>query len=57
MKIRDSYPDRITATFSVYPSQVSNVVVGAYNVRLSIHQLLENSNETLIYIIVVLQHD
>eukprot|EP01084_Bolivina_argentea_P298856 515071_1 len=44
LKIRDLYPDRITATFSVYPSpKVSDVVVEPYNATLSIHQLLENS--------------
>merc|ERR1712079_54671 len=32
LKIRDNYPDRITATFSVYPSpKVSDVVVEPYN--------------------------
>ena len=49
MKIRDDYPDRITATFNVYPSpKVSNVVVEPYNATLSIHQLLENSDETFV---------
>ena len=49
MKIRDNYPDRITATFSVYPSpKVSDVVVEPYNATLSIHQLLENSDETFV---------
>jgi tubulin beta len=47
LKIRDNYPDRITCTFSVYPSpKVSDVVVEPYNATLSIHQLLENSDET-----------
>merc|ERR1712113_765819 len=32
LKIRDNYPDRITATFSVYPSpKVSDVVVEPYD--------------------------
>ena len=49
MKIRDNYPDRITATYSVYPSpKVSDVVVEPYNATLSIHQLLENSDETFV---------
>ena len=49
LKIRDNYPDRITATFSVYPSpKVSDVVVEPYNAILSIHQLLENSDETFV---------
>jgi len=49
LKIRDNYPDRITATFSVYPSpKVSDVVVEPYNATLSIHQLLENSDETFV---------
>jgi tubulin beta len=49
LKIRDAYPDRITATFSVYPSpKVSDVVVEPYNATLSIHQLLENSDETFV---------
>ena len=49
MKIRDNYPDRITATFSVYPwPKVSDVVVEPYNTTLSIHQLLENSDAVVI---------
>merc|ERR1712228_72846 len=41
--------DRINATFSVYPSpKVSDVVVEPYNATLSIHQLLENSDETFV---------
>lgn len=49
LKIRDAYPDRITCTFSVYPSpKVSDVVVEPYNATLSIHQLLENSDETFV---------
>jgi tubulin beta len=49
LKIRDAYPDRITATFSVYPSpKVSDVVVEPYNATLSINQCLENSDETFV---------
>ena len=45
LKIRDAYPDRITATFSVYPSpKVSDVVVEPYNATLSIHQLVYYSS-------------
>jgi len=49
LKIRDTYPDRITTTYSVYPSpKVSDTVVEPYNAILSTHQLLENSDETFI---------
>jgi len=49
LKIRDSYPDRITKTYSVYPSpKVSDTVVEPYNAVLSTHQLLENADETII---------
>merc|ERR1739848_457980 len=49
LKRRDAYPDRILATFSVYPSpKVSDTVVEPYNAVLSSHQLLENSDETFI---------
>merc|ERR1719390_135951 len=49
LKIRDAYPDRITTTYSVYPSpKVSDTVVEPYNAVLSSHQLLENSDETFI---------
>merc|ERR1712062_329681 len=49
LKIRDAYPDRITCTYSVYPSpKVSGTVVEPYNAVLSSHQLLENSDETFI---------
>jgi len=49
LKLRDAYPDRILATFSVYPSpKVSDTVVEPYNAVLSTHQLLENADETFI---------
>merc|ERR1712227_506324 len=49
LKIRDAYPDKITCSYSVYPSpKVSDTVVEPYNAVLSSHQLLENSDETFI---------
>ncbi|XP_005057427.1 PREDICTED: tubulin beta-1 chain [Ficedula albicollis] len=46
-KIREEYPDRIMNTFSVVPSpKVSDTVVEPYNAILSIHQLIENTDET-----------
>ncbi|GFQ88020.1 tubulin beta-1 chain [Trichonephila clavata] len=46
-KIREEYPDRIMNTFSVMPSpKVSNTVVEPYNATLSVHQLVENTDET-----------
>merc|ERR1719147_550309 len=49
LKIRDAYPDKITCTYSVFPSpKVSDTVVEPYNAVLSSHQLLENSDETYI---------
>jgi len=49
LKIRDAYPDRITTTYSVFPSpKVSDTVVEPYNAVLSSHQLLENSDETFV---------
>ncbi|KAI8845447.1 the binding mode of Epothilone A On A,B-tubulin By electron crystallography [Chytridium lagenaria] len=46
-KIREEYPDRMLCTFSVVPSpKVSDTVVEPYNATLSIHQLVENSDET-----------
>merc|ERR1712150_432122 len=49
LKIRDAYPDKITTTYSVYPSpKVSDTVVEPYNAVLSSHQLLENADETFI---------
>ncbi|KAK4166421.1 hypothetical protein QBC43DRAFT_232896 [Cladorrhinum sp. PSN259] len=46
-KIREEFPDRMMATFSVVPSpKVSDTVVEPYNATLSIHQLVENSDET-----------
>jgi len=49
LKIRDGYPDRITSTYSVFPSpKVSDTVVEPYNAVLSCHQLLENSDETFV---------
>ena len=49
LKIRDNYADRITTTWSVYPSpKVSDVVVEPYHAVLAIHQLLENSDQTFV---------
>ncbi|KAF7707414.1 hypothetical protein HF521_018632 [Silurus meridionalis] len=46
-KIREEYPDRIMNTFSIVPSpKVSDTVVEPYNATLSIHQLVENTDET-----------
>ena len=46
-KIREEFPERMICTFSVVPSpKVSDTVVEPYNATLSIHQLVENSDET-----------
>ncbi|EUB60769.1 Tubulin beta-2 chain [Echinococcus granulosus] len=46
-KIREEYPDRIMVTYSVVPSpKVSDTVVEPYNATLSVHQLVENTDET-----------
>lgn len=46
-KIREEYPDRMMCTFSVVPSpKTSDTVVEPYNATLSVHQLVENSDET-----------
>lgn len=46
-KMREEYPDRMMATFSVVPSpKVSDTVVEPYNATLSVHQLVENADET-----------
>merc|ERR1712110_718939 len=48
-KVREEYPDRIMATYSVFPSpRVSDVVVEPYNSLLSIHQLIENADEVCV---------
>jgi len=45
-KIREEHPDRMMCTFSVVPSpKVSDTVVEPYNATLSVHQLVENSDE------------
>ncbi|KAK9324664.1 Tubulin/FtsZ, GTPase domain-containing protein [Lipomyces orientalis] len=46
-KIREEFPDRMMATFSVVPSpKVSDTIIEPYNATLSVHQLVENSDET-----------
>lgn len=46
-KIREEFPDRMMATFSVMPSpKVSDTVVEPYNATLSVHELVENADET-----------
>ena len=47
-KVREEFPDRMMCTFSVVPSpKVSDTVVEPYNAVLSVHQLVENSDETM----------
>jgi tubulin beta len=44
-RIREEYPDRMMATFSVLPSpKVSDTVVEPYNATLSINQLVSSSS-------------
>ncbi|KAF8566865.1 hypothetical protein P879_04519 [Paragonimus westermani] len=46
-KIKEEYPDRISNTFSIIPSpKVSDTIVEPYNAVLSVHQLVENTDET-----------
>ena len=46
-KIREEYPDRMLATFSIFPSpKVSETVVEPYNAVLSTNTLVENSDIT-----------
>ncbi|KAJ3490845.1 hypothetical protein NLI96_g1125 [Meripilus lineatus] len=48
-KFREEYPDRMVSTFSIIPSpKVSETVVEPYNALLSIHQLVENSDMTML---------
>jgi len=48
-KIREEYPDRMMCTFSVVPSpKVSDTVVEPYNATLSVHQLVENADESFV---------
>lgn len=46
-KLREEFPDRMIATFSILPSpSISEVVIEPYNAGLSIHQLAEYADET-----------
>jgi hypothetical protein len=48
-KIREEYPDRMMLTFSVFPSpKVSDTIVEPYNATLSMHQLVENTDECMV---------
>ncbi|GLB44875.1 putative tubulin is the major constituent of microtubules [Lyophyllum shimeji] len=47
-KIREEFPDRMLATFSIIPSpKVSETVVEPYNAMLSMHQLVDNGDLTI----------
>lgn len=46
-RIREEFPDRIMTTYSVVPSpKVSDTVVEPYNAILSVHHLLESTDES-----------
>ena len=45
-KLKEDYPDRMLASFSVLPSpKMSDTVVEPYNATLSLHQLIESADE------------
>ncbi|CAA7267545.1 unnamed protein product [Cyclocybe aegerita] len=47
-KLREEFPDRMMATFSILPSpKVSETVVEPYNAMLSVHQLVDSSDLTI----------
>jgi len=47
-KLREEYPDRMLATFSIIPSpKVSETVVEPYNALLSLNQLVDNGDLTV----------
>ncbi|KAF8813430.1 beta-tubulin 2 tubb2 [Phlegmacium glaucopus] len=47
-KLREEFPDRMIATFSILPSpKVSETVVEPYNAMLSVHQLVDNGDLTI----------
>lgn len=47
-KLREEYPDRMLATYSILPSpKVSETVVEPYNCLLSVHQLVESTDLTI----------
>lgn len=47
-KLREEAPDRMLATFSIFPSpKVSDTVVEPYNTVLSLHQLLDNTDMSI----------
>ena len=48
-KIREEYPDRMMLTFLVFLSpKVSDTVVESYNATLSVHQLVDITNECMV---------
>jgi len=48
-KIREEYQDRIIETFAVFPSpKVSDTVVEPYNATLSIHLLVDSTDEVMV---------
>lgn len=49
-RVREEYPDRMLATYSVLPSpKVSETVVEPYNTMLSFHQLVEHTDMTFLF--------
>ncbi|KAJ8469323.1 hypothetical protein ONZ45_g16927 [Pleurotus djamor] len=47
-KLREEYPDRMVASFSILPSpKVSETVVEPYNALLSLHQLIDSGDLTV----------
>eukprot|EP00607_Mallomonas_marina_P007664 CAMPEP_0182416290 /NCGR_PEP_ID=MMETSP1167-20130531/562_1 /TAXON_ID=2988 /ORGANISM="Mallomonas Sp, Strain CCMP3275" /LENGTH=444 /DNA_ID=CAMNT_0024588931 /DNA_START=22 /DNA_END=1356 /DNA_ORIENTATION=+ len=49
-KIREEYPDRISSSFSIIPSpKVSDTITEPYNAILSMHQLVENVDQSFVF--------
>nr|AFM93781.1 beta-like tubulin 4 [Tetrahymena thermophila] len=48
-KLKEEYPDRITETFSIFPStKISDKIIEPYNALLSINQLIEYADQTMV---------
>ncbi|XP_046608892.1 tubulin beta-1 chain-like [Neodiprion virginianus] len=46
-KMREEYPDRVMTSYSIIPSlKISDIVVEPYNATLTMHNLIEHSDET-----------
>ena len=48
-RVRDWYPDRVTSNYMIFPDANDEIDIGPYSVVLGMHQMIENSDHSVVF--------